>query len=74
MDICRSLGTATIVALMAAHREVSRLGNNAPSILDQAAVTRMMQYLDYALTNDRKPAPPIPSAQRPEHPCRSARR
>lgn len=57
MEICRSLGTATIVALMAAHREVSRPGDDAVSRLDQATVARMLRYLDAACTTDARPAP-----------------
>lgn len=64
MEICRSLGTATIVALMAAHREVSHPEDDAVSRLDQATVARMLRYLDAANTTGARPAP-RPSA--PHH-------
>jgi hypothetical protein len=41
-----SLGTSTIVALMAAHRAVSSRPYETPAVFDQEAVTTISRYLD----------------------------
>jgi hypothetical protein len=54
MLIFRSLGTSTIVALMAAHRTVSHASNDASPVFDQAAVDRMHQdFMAHVTTTEK---------------------
>jgi hypothetical protein len=58
MQRYHSLGTSTIVALMAAHRAVSSRAYVTPTVFDQEAVTTTSRYLaGDALALDEKRAP-----------------
>jgi hypothetical protein len=59
-----SLGTSTIVALMAAHRAVSSRPYATPAVFDQEAVTTISRYLaGDALALDEKRALPTTDSE-----------
>jgi hypothetical protein len=60
-----SVGTSTLVALMAAHREAANSSKTRPAIFDQAIVAEMNRYLAScvpALDAERPAAAPINGA------------